>query len=268
MLTRSPGLSSSYCLVVSSCDAYDDCWTPFFTLLAKYWQPFEHSIYLNTETQAFTFPHLDIRCPRVELSAGRKLAWSDRLLRCLDRIPYDIVLYLQEDYFINDTVDVAMIDRLARLMQRDRISHISLVRGRRPGTPSQYEFIDQIDRRAQYRISAQAGLWRLSALKSYLRRHESVWELEWYGTRRAWRKPDSFFYVNQDYEAAIGKRVLPYRPTGVVHGRWVREVVEDLFASNDIDVDYERRGFYDRDHDVWTRKPLLIRAARRIRSIP
>src|SRR5947207_14477378 len=93
-------VNQSYCLLVSSCDAYSDCWSPFFTLLARYWQPHTYSIYLNTETRGFEFPNLEIHCPRVGLTNSRELTWSERLLRCLEAIPYEIVLYLQEDYFI------------------------------------------------------------------------------------------------------------------------------------------------------------------------
>jgi hypothetical protein len=114
----------------------------------------------------------------------------------------------------------------------------------------------------------QAGLWRKSALKSYMRRHETVWEFEWYGSRRARRRREPFFYVNEQYEARLGKRVFPYRATGVVHGRWVREIVEDLFDAHDIDVDYSRRGFLDQDNDSWGQRPLRTRALRRLRSIP
>lgn len=261
-------MNQTYALLVSSCDAYADCWPPFFSLLARHWQPCHHPIYLNTETKGYTFPGLDVRSPRVELSGHRGLAWSGRLLRCLDSIPHGIILYLQEDFFINDTVDVEMIDKLVALMERDTINHIGLMRGRRPGTESSYEFVDRIDRRAQYRISAQAGLWRVSALKSYLRRHETVWEFEWYGTRRAWRRPDSLFQTNPQYEAASGRaKVVPYTPTGVVHGRWVRNVVEDLFSAHGIEVDFSRRGFYDPATDEWERKPRYIRALRRLRSV-
>ncbi len=189
-------------------------------------------------------------------------------MRCLDLIPHEYVLYAQEDYFINDTVDAAMIDEFVALMERDRISHISLTRGGRPGTKSQYQFLDRIGQRAPYRINAQAGLWRRSALRSYLRRHETVWEFEWYGSRRARRKRDSFFQVNPAYEAARGNRVIPYRATGVVHGRWVREVVEELFAAHDIAVDFSQRGFLDRDNDTWGQQPLVTKAIRRLRSIP
>jgi hypothetical protein len=268
--TESGGVNQPYCLLVNSCDAYSDCWHPFFTLLARYWQPHTHAIYLNTDTQAFAFPDLDIHCPRVGRTTSRDLTWSDRLLRCLESIPYEIVLYLQEDYFIKDTVDVSMIDWLVDLMAREGISHVSLERssalGR--GEASSHQFLSHIAQNAKYRISTQAGLWRVSALRSYLRRHETVWEFEWCGTIRARRKRDAFLYVNEEYRETHGKTVIPYDPTGLVHGRWARDVVEHLFADHGIDVEYGIRGFYDARHDPWKRRPLLTRAVRRLRSIP
>jgi hypothetical protein len=268
--TKPGGADQSYCLLVSSCDAYSDCWAPFFTLLARYWQSHPYAIYLNTETQAFAFPDLEIHCPRVGLTAPRDLTWSECLLGCLERVPYEIVLYLQEDYFIKHTVDVAMIQRLADLMAHESITHISL--GRSPtlmsGEKSPHEFLSRIAQNADYRITTQAGLWSVSALRSYLRRHETAWEFEAYGTRRARRKRDTFLYVNEEYEEMHGKKVIPYDPSGVVHGRWARDVVEDLFAAHGIHVDYANRGFYDEGDDDWNRRPLLTRAVRRLRSIP
>ncbi len=267
MRTAGEPPSAPYCIVVSSCDAYSDCWTPFFTLLSLYWKPAPPTVYLNTETQAFAFPGLDIHCPRVGREIDGELAWSERLIRTLDSIPYEIVLYLQEDYFIYDSVDVAVIDKLVDLMRRESISHISLAQCSRPGIRSTCPFLSHIPQDAKYRISAQAGLWNKSALRSYLRRHETVWEFEWYGTLRARRKRDSFFLVNQDYERLQGRWIIPYRPTGIEHGRWVRERVEKLFADHHISVDYAARGFYDPNEDPWHRKPRLIRAARRLRSL-
>lgn len=261
-------MAPSFALLVSSCDAYEDCWEPFFTLLADYWKPAPHPIYLNTETRDYQFDGLDIRCPRVELEAGRRLGWSDRLSKSLDAISEEIVLYMQEDYFLNDDIDAETLDGLVEIMERDGLSHIGLVPFKRPPTPSQYEFLDHIPQRNDYRISAQAGLWRIPVLQSYLRAHESVWEFEWYGSRRAWRRRDSFFYVNRHYQQVTGRsRVLPYRATGIVHGRWVRSIVEDLFAAHGVEVNYARRGFYDPEEDDWTGPPRMVRALRRLRSL-
>src|SRR5579859_232901 len=119
----------SYCVLVSSCDAYADCWEPFFTLLSRYWPSLDQPLYLNTETKAFAFPGLRIVSSRVGLEARHPLSWSERLRRCLDLFPCDIVLYLQDDYLLKDRVDGQEILRLAELMRTHAIDHIGLERG-------------------------------------------------------------------------------------------------------------------------------------------
>jgi hypothetical protein len=257
-----------YCLLVSSCDAYEDCWLPFFTLFARYWPSPTRLIYLNTETKHFTYRGLPLMCPAPGQPSSTRLPWSARLLRCLDVIPYRYVLYLQEDYFLTDAVDVPRIDAFVDLMRRHGISHIGLERGLTgpSGPKSEHRFLSYVGPRADYRISAQAGLWDVAALRSYLRRHETVWEFEWYGTRRAWRKHDTFLYVDREYEQTFGKKVFPYVPTGVVQGRWVREVVQDLFATHGIEIDYRVRGFHD-ESPLPPRPHVVRRAIRRVRSI-
>src|SRR4051794_20134 len=142
-IATAEGLNQSYSLLVSSCDAYADCWGPFFSLLAKYWQP-PPAIYLNTETQAFSFPGLEIRCPCVGASSWRRLPWSELLLRTLDQIPQGIVLYMQEDYFIHDTVDAKTIGWFVELMEGEGISHISFERRNLPpGEKSPYRFLSR-----------------------------------------------------------------------------------------------------------------------------
>jgi len=253
-----------YSLLVSSCDAYSDCWPPFFTLLAKYWPGPRPRIYLNTETRAFTFPELDIECPRVSLGRSIRLAWSHRLLRCLDEIPDEIILYLQEDYFLKDAVDTATIDELVNLMIREDIGHVSLAHYGRAGNPCGHPFLSRIDRDSEYVVCAQAGLWNVSLLKSYLRRAETVWEFEWYGTRRARAREDSFYCVNDAYEQLHHRKVVPYDATGVVHGRWMRDAVEGLFRTHGIEIDYGVRGFYDPVDDSWESRSVLTRARRRL----
>jgi len=260
---------SKYCVLVSSCDAYADCWLPFFSLLERYWPTPRPPVYLNTETQSFVFPGLDVRCPRVSRNSRKSLTWSERLLRCLETIPYEVILYVQEDYFLKAQVDVTMMKSLVDLMLDDSVSHISLVADGRPGQRSRYPCLSHIARSAEYRISAQAGLWRLAALRSYLRSHETIWEFEWYGTRRARRRKDTFFFVNEEYTEITGRElVFPYDGTGVEQGLWRRSVVEDLFARHGIAVDYSGRGFLEENGGYVRRRPTrAVRAVRRLRSL-
>lgn len=252
-----------YCILVSSCDAYADCWGPFFTLLGRHWHGSIPDLFLNTESRSAT----DQGGHVITLRNGFR-PWGDRLLRSLQSLPTEFVLYMQEDYFVKDLVDTDTISALVDLMADEGIDHIGLERGldAADGPPSRYRHLSKIAQRDDYRISLQAGLWRTATLAGYVRRHESVWEFEWYGSRRAWRGREEFLHVNAGYAREHGRKVLPYQPTGIVQGRWVQPFVEELFAANGIEIDYSVRGFHDPQAPV-ARRPLPIRAWRRARSI-
>lgn len=42
-----------YALLVNTCDKFEDCWIPFFSLLKKYWPDCSGKIYLNTEYKSY-----------------------------------------------------------------------------------------------------------------------------------------------------------------------------------------------------------------------
>ena len=50
-------------MLVNSCDAYEDLWQPFFTLLKRYFAPLDMRILLNTESKDFRFEGLNIELP-------------------------------------------------------------------------------------------------------------------------------------------------------------------------------------------------------------
>jgi len=51
--------------------------------------------------------------------------------------------------------------------------------------------------------------------------------------------------VSRDVYGDAQPQVIPYTPTGIVKGRWYADAVVDLFAREGIEIDYERRGWYD-----------------------
>jgi hypothetical protein len=80
---------------------------PFFTLLACDWPGNVPPIDLNTETRSFEKAELPLT-----LLAAPELASqlrSARRLRCLDSLPHEYVLYMHEDYLINDSVDAKAV---------------------------------------------------------------------------------------------------------------------------------------------------------------
>lgn len=240
-------MKSKFTIFVSSSDAYEDCWIPFFTLLDKYWPNCSLPIVLNTNTKEFSYPGLNISCPMVSARSGRKLAWGARLKKSLEFVQDDIILFMLDDYFIQSPVVVDKVEELVELMEKDDLTHIMLYPIPGPNHMSQFPMLVERGQRAEYRFSFQVGLWRKERLSYYLREHEDPWHAERWGTRRAWTVKDSFFCLDKSNFEKNGP-IIDYLVTGgLVGGKWVGEEVVSLFEDNSIEVDFSGRSFYNKD---------------------
>lgn len=85
-------------IVVASCRAYADAWGPFLKLFRKFWPNCCYHVKLAT----------DIGGPEWEgdqIQVGGDLGWSSNLLHGLSFIKEELVLLMQEDFFLNGPVD-------------------------------------------------------------------------------------------------------------------------------------------------------------------
>jgi hypothetical protein len=237
----------NYAIFVNSTDSFEDCWVPFFTLFCKYWTDQKRTIYLNTEKKDFGFPNLNIHCIKNNLFYQRNnITWSECLYHALEIIKEDLVLYLQEDYFLTGPVKKELILELVDLMQKEPIDCIQLTNHATPGpfVKSKYQNLSIIDQKATYRISTQASLWKKEILKKYIRKHETGWLFEYFGTKRAYLLKHNFFIIDPVLYDQKTNPIVPYFPTGIVKGKWSEEAVVQLFINEKIDIDFEIRGFY------------------------
>jgi len=238
---------SNYTILVNSCDAFSDCWDPFFQLYATYWADHTTPIVLNTETKSYSYPNLPIRTSCVGNSIqARQLTWSEALIACLDLIETDLVLYLQEDYFLNGHADLPFINQCAELMVEQGISTVQLTvfGSQGPFHPTAYPELWEIDQHAPYRIAMQAALWQKDHLRAYLRPHENGWQCELFGSVRARRRRDLFYCLNREVFSEHGRHVFPYVKTGIIKSQWYAPAVVELFQLHHIEIDFSRRGFY------------------------
>lgn len=257
-------------ILVNSSDGFEDCWHPFFELFRTFWPGCPYPLVLNTERKTYQHPGLNIRCSQVAAASSRRLTWSECLIECLAGIDTPYVLYLQEDYFLEAPVKVAEFEQLLGLLRNGQADVLRVMEcgGSGPWHPTENPLVWRVDQRAAYRISMQAALWRKSTLRRQLRAHESPWQLEVFGTRRAWRQRDEkVLCVNRDRFHGPGREIIPYTPTGIVKGQWEQRIVEPLFAQHGLAIDFSRRGFYDAAHQPTARRPLLERAIDRLRSL-
>lgn len=169
-----------------------------------------------------------------------------------------LVLYMQEDYFIESPVDVDVISALAQQMIDDpNIKHIGLTHfgAGSPVLPDIRPMLSRTGPYATYRISTQAGLWRKDALVSYILPWESGWMFELFGTIRSWKRNELFLTLDR----ATTKPAIQYQHTGIVKGQW-SDFVPALFERERIKMDFSMRGFYDHSSSPLLRRLRLLRS--------
>jgi hypothetical protein len=213
----------------------------------RHWPECPQPVYLNTETKDWTCPDVRVQALQVQAksTSTQRLTWSECLSAALEQIETELVLYLQEDYFICQPVKAEAINRLAEMMlAKPQIKHIGLTHfgSRGPFQPTDDPDLWQIDRNSRYRISTQAGLWRVDTLKSYLLPHENGWEFEIIGTLRARSRNEHFLTVSRN-ALDPASRLIDYPHTGIVKKKWNRQIPA-LFKEFGIEVDFAQRGFY------------------------
>jgi hypothetical protein len=242
-MTPPTNLEHSLTVLVHTTDTFEDCWEPFFTLLAYYWPTRRAAVLLNTQFKEFHSGDPSIRSAKVgnPSSFDLKRSWSCRLLAGLQQINTPYVLYLQEDYFLNAPVDSEMLMRCLREIDKGNADYVGFYCSEPESTLTPVDdALALVPQKANYRLCTQAGIWRKSTLLKYTVPGESVWQWERYGSRRAHRGNERFLCTRRNIPS-----VFPYIPTGVVRGRWYAPAVVDLFAKHCINVDFSKRGFYE-----------------------
>jgi hypothetical protein len=116
-----------------------------------------------------------------------------------------------------------------------------------PYLKTDQDWLHLIRRDARYRISTQAELWRVDALRSYLRPEENGWMFEIFGTWRASLRDEIFLCA--DHDPARGGAAIDYLHTGSIKGHWLLEI-KHVFETNGIEMDYSPRGFYVPKHPL------------------
>lgn len=240
--------SKNYSIYLSTCDGYSDCWDPFFTLFEKYWPGFDGTVYMSSEYLSYSRPYvipLQL-CLNRSVPRNKRITWSRLTKWALKEIPSDLILFMQEDFFLKGPVKTDIIDEFASLMLSNheiKCIHLTDQCGNW-STPSTFEHLDTMLLRRPYRISCQCALWRKEELLTLLRNRESAWEWEILGSSRSSALGHLYLQVSHDFVKLGSYEIVPYVFTGIIKGKWYHEV-PDLFKQNGIECDFSIRGMYN-----------------------
>lgn len=227
---------SDVAFVLSSSDKCSDLWDSFFTLVKKYWAGFDYHVYLCTDSKQFRFDGLDISCP-LRMPSGS--TWSENLMTLLNQVEEEYVLFMLEDFWLKANVDVKRLQRYEQWMKEDKdIGFICLVHQLDPSAENlmskEYPDLIEYGLGTPYRVTTQGGLWRQDYLQSLLRKHESAWWFEMFGSKRS-RKSYYMSYVVKD-------SVFSYDEGGVLfRGSYVSEYVRPFVEREGIVLNPNRR---------------------------
>ena len=224
-------------ILVSSCDAYSSCWKPMCHGLKKYWPGRPWPIYFLTN-------HLDPPCG-IPIKVGKNTDWSTMQRKALETILEDtyhkssIVLFLLDDFWLNDYVDTDTLNDLAGLIEdgkADRI-HLTNFYDEKKTISGPSEIDDRLNgyvKYSRYRTSLQAGLWRISTLLELLKDGETPWEFETKGSIRS--QDSSYKFYNVKYHGYV-----PYiiRPGACEAGEWT-ELAKEYAYSEGLKIDFTR----------------------------
>lgn len=240
--------NNKFSILINTCDNFEDCWKPFFVLFKSYWPEYKGKIYLNTEYKEFSYSGLDIVCTKVcevnHVSKNERATWSQCLMWALQQIGTDLLLYMQEDYFLKGKVKNNIVEDFASLMLKNadikciHLTDQSVITTNK----SKYDNLYNVASKQRYRVSCQAALWQKSELTNIIRVKESAWEFEEFGSKRSTLLGGSYYAVDPGRVKLNEFEIIPYIFTGIIQGRWFEEIIP-LFKRHGIEIDYSNRGF-------------------------
>ncbi len=224
MTTPLDKFAGSVSVVVSSCDAFLDCWRPFAFFFRKFWGDCPFPVYLLVN-------ELEVRSQFIRpLRVGKDEGWATTMQRALAQIDTPYILYLQEDYFLNRPVDQEQLARdftAAMEAGADSFSFcdLSLLD---PGFAQMPDRFGLVSPESKGRTRLQAALWKRDAFAALLRPGENAWEMEARGSART---QDLRIYSYGAHEPTP----IPYLMSGVVRGLWTPEALQ-LFQTHNFRV--------------------------------
>ena len=202
-------------LIVLSCNKYEPCWKPFFTLLDKYY-PNHPKAVLITETK---------KCPYCETINVDSDIWTVRFREGLKQIEDDEVLVMLDDFFIRQPVDEERINEAENLLKEfDNVACFNFELDYRESLTQIGKWDIQKNNQV-YLTSTQPSLWRKDYLLSFLNKNMNPWEFETQITN----SPYIFFINNSDYIVDIGYRHQDLSiGFGITRGKLSKECLEFL----------------------------------------
>lgn len=223
-------------VAVASCWKYRDAWHPFFTLLNHFW-PDHPDAYLASDQIRSGDQRMEwnaYMCP------FHKETWRDVVYRLTEYVSDPHILLLQEDFFLNASVQTALVEHGRTLLQERGAGCVRLY----PCPGGEQEIGDpyfaEVPRGTAYRVSCQAAIWDAGYLQKVLMAagDRSPADFEVLGTRAAEGFPEPVLA----FKRAVEPWPIQYLCSAINRGLWNPDA-KRLCDRLGIEADFTMRGF-------------------------
>ena len=162
-------------IMITSCDAYKECWAPMIYSLDKYWPDCKYPRYIvsNYEEDS-TIPKTGF----IKVGDDER-SWCTLAGRGLDAIDAEFIIFFQEDYWLDKYVDNDAIESHVEYMDENELDYLKItkdvLRDKLRIGDSDYCW-NPINIR--YSFNTAMAIWRKSAVRPLLIDGWSGWEFE------------------------------------------------------------------------------------------
>lgn len=206
-------IENNVSILVSSYDGFSDCWEPFIHGYKKYWPNSKYKNYLITNELNSPDEHI-----LKTIKVGEDLGWASNMLKALDVIDSKYIIYLQEDYWLNNYVNQKHLSSILEKMDENSWDYFRLIPIPGPDEIFESESYGRTTAFSKYRLCLQASIWKKEFLKSLLFEGESGWEFELKSSNRIKTKNIKSFSISKDKGAAY---ILSYcEGTAIRKAKW------------------------------------------------
>lgn len=207
----------SIAMLVVSCDRYSDLWSPFFTLLDRYWPDRTLHVYLMTNNLDFGWPGVTV------IKVGEDVSYADNLRAALESIPEKWVLLWLEDLLLCSRVDQRRAMSILGAAQRRDAGYLKVS----PDMPLSFEAggteeIGPVPKGVRYRSAIGASFYKRSTLLKLLVPGASAWDLD--KSKLCDALPDEFFALTT---RGANPPPIPH-VNALIKGRWTRGAMSFL----------------------------------------
>lgn len=166
---------SNVAILITSCDAYQECWKPMIVSLDKYWPDCEYPRYIVTNfKEDYTLPNTKF------IKVGDdKRSWCTLAKRGLEAIGADYVLFFQEDYWLAKKVNNKAIKAHVQYMEKNGVDYLKITKDvlRDDLRIGDSDYCNNpLDIR--YSFNTAMAIWRVDVIKKLLIEGWSGWEFE------------------------------------------------------------------------------------------